>query len=74
MGKKSLKLPLEEHEWVCFDSPGDAAVVKPLLSPHDDVESAAEVVWLHIHDLMMTGGGIINKPFLRGFFCCDTSE
>lgn len=35
-----------------FLSPGDAAVVQPLLSSHNDVESAAKVVWLHIHDLM----------------------
>ncbi len=33
-------------------SPGDAAVVQPLLSSHYDVEPAAKVVWLHIHDLM----------------------
>lgn len=32
-------------------SPCDAAVVQPLLSPHDDVKSAAKVVWLHVHDL-----------------------
>lgn len=45
-----------QHEWknhphICFISPGDATIVQPLLSSHDDVESAAKVVWLHIHDL-----------------------
>lgn len=39
------------HTHTCFLSPGDAAIVQPLLSSHDDVESAAKVVWLHIHDL-----------------------
>lgn len=53
--------PPGEDERVCLDSPGDAAVVEPLLSPHDDVESAAEVVWLHIHDLMMTRREVVNK-------------
>lgn len=32
-------------------SPGDAAVVQALLSPHDDVEAAPQVVRLHVHDL-----------------------
>lgn len=35
-----------------FSSPGDAAIVKPLLPSHDDVESTTKIVRLHIHDLM----------------------
>lgn len=33
-------------------SPGDAAVVQPLLSSHDDVEPAPKIVRLHVHDLI----------------------
>lgn len=51
----------QEDGCVCFVSPGDATVVQPLLSSHNDVESAAKVVWLHIHDLMTTRVKILNK-------------
>lgn len=32
-------------------SPGDASVVQALLPTHDDVEPAAQVIGLHVHDL-----------------------
>lgn len=41
----------EEEEEEEGASPGDAAVVQPLLSSHYDVEPAAKVVRLHVHDL-----------------------
>lgn len=34
-----------------LSSPGDASVVQALLATHDDVEPAAQVVRLHVHDL-----------------------
>lgn len=45
-----------------ISSPGDAAVVQPLLSSHDDVESAPQVVRLHVHDLTKRR----EKPFMTG--------
>lgn len=34
-----------------LSSPGDASIVQALLATHDDVEPAAEVIGLHVHDL-----------------------
>lgn len=48
------RIRAEEDGCVCLVSPGDPTVVQPLLSSHNDVESAAKVIWLHIHDLMAT--------------------
>lgn len=42
---------MKSNGHVCLISPGDATVVQPLLSSHDDVESSAKVIRLHIHDL-----------------------
>lgn len=47
------------HDWLL--SPSDAAIVQPLFSSHNDVESATEVIWLHIHDLMTKRVFVINK-------------
>lgn len=44
---------MEAKAEACLDvSPGDAAVVQPLLPPHDYVEATAKIVRLHVHDLM----------------------
>lgn len=64
-----LTLPYSRH--VAPRSPGDAAVVQALLTAHDDVKAAPQVVGLHVHDLQ-GGQGTRHCGTLKGGQPCAT--